>query len=212
MLEFVIIALCRFCLKIRFCISTDAKWTAFHYNDKLRSSPINAPWTIANGAISNGKIYVISSQGKIGVLNLNSPPNMTPLEVECIANLKGEPCLLGYDQKLLLIDKSGSNFEVYELNFLKMEWVKMSNFKDQALFLGFSKNSRFSSITRSNDSQQSSNCTYSFGLEGDYILLEMLDCSNHECSRLPFMRRKYIRSSGVLPSWYIPSQSFSVED
>ena len=69
---------------------------------------------------------------------------MTPLEVECIANLKGEPCLLGYDQKLLLIDKSGSNFEVYELNFLKMEWVKMSNFKDQALFLGFiTKNSRF---------------------------------------------------------------------
>ncbi|KAK7839076.1 hypothetical protein CFP56_018787 [Quercus suber] len=70
----------------------------------------------------------------------------------------------------------------------------MSNFKDQALFLGFSKNSRFSSITRSNGSQQSSNCTNSFGLEGDYILLEMLDGRNHECSRLPFMRRKYIQS------------------
>ena len=116
--EFVIIALCRFCLKIRFCRSTDAKWTAFHYKDKLCSSPINASWTIANGVVFNGKIYVISSHGKIGVLNLNSPTNMTPLEVECITNLKGEPCLLGYDQKLLLIDKSGSNFEVYELNFL----------------------------------------------------------------------------------------------
>ena len=115
--KFVIIALCRFCLKIHFCRSTDAKWTAFLYNGKLHNSPINAPWTIVNGAVFNGKLYVISSHGKIGVLNLNSPPNMTPLEVECIANLKGEPCLLGYDQKLLLIDKSGSNFEVYELIF-----------------------------------------------------------------------------------------------
>ena len=115
--KFVIIALCRFCLKIHFCRSTDAKWIAFLYNGKLHNSPINAPWTIVNGAVFNGKLYVISSHGKIGVLNLNLPPNMTPLEVECIANLKGEPCLLGYDQKLLLIDKSGSNFEVYELIF-----------------------------------------------------------------------------------------------
>ena len=114
----------------------------FDYNDKLRSSSMRASW-IVDGAIFNGKIYVTSSHGKIGVLNLK-PPNIAPLEVECIPKLKVEPRLLGYDQKLLLIDKSGSNSEVYELKFLKMEWVKMSNCKDQALFLGFiTKNSRF---------------------------------------------------------------------
>ena len=133
--EFVIIAFSKYCFNIRFCRSTMTMTNyvaVFDYNDKLRSSSMRASW-IVDGAIFNGKIYVTSSHGKIGVLNLK-PPNIAPLEVECIPKLKVEPRLLGYDQKLLLI----------ELNFLKMEWVKMSNCKDQALFLGFiTKNSRF---------------------------------------------------------------------
>ena len=41
--EFVIIAFYKYCFNICFCRSTDAKWTVFDYNDKLRSSPIRVP-------------------------------------------------------------------------------------------------------------------------------------------------------------------------
>ena len=61
------------------------------------------------------------------MVNLNSCPYVTPLEVKSIPNLKGGLWLRGPDEQLLLINAIGNNHEVYELNLLKMEWVKMQN-------------------------------------------------------------------------------------
>ena len=81
----------------------------------------------------------------IRVLNLNSlHPHMTLLKVRCNSNLlPGWRQLLCFDKQLLMIYVY-IDYEVYELNFLKMELVRIPNLGDLVLFQDF-KN-KFSGI------------------------------------------------------------------
>ncbi|KAF3950374.1 hypothetical protein CMV_023868 [Castanea mollissima] len=68
--------------------------------------------------------------------------------------------LLCFDKQLLVIGGI-TDIEVYELNFLKMELVKIPNLGDQALFQEDSSEfSAISNMTRWEDSKHPSNCIY----------------------------------------------------
>ena len=148
--ELVIICFSSQCLQFR--RSTDVNWTLYNYDDRNM---------IADLAVFNGKIYIISNNADIRVLNLTSHPHLALLKVKGTADLNcGSWKLLCFDKQLLVIGGI-TDHEVYELNFLKMELVKIPNLGGQALFQEDSDGfSALSNMTRWEDSKHPSNCIY----------------------------------------------------
>ena len=108
--------------------------------------------------------------------------------------------LLGSNEQLLMIYETSSNeYEVYELNFLKMEWVKMQNFGDQALFLGHIKGSGCCNVTTWKGSRQPSNCIYVVRYQTFVYTLHFLD------GRYPeLIMHSHCMPNVFLPFWYFP--------
>ena len=79
----------------------------------------NSPWWFVDGVVFKGKIYVLTDHGEIGVLNLNSHPYVTLLEIHSIGCSSFELNLLGFDEQLFMIHRimSIAKKEAYELNF-----------------------------------------------------------------------------------------------
>nr|POE97347.1 hypothetical protein CFP56_31039 [Quercus suber] len=229
--EFIIVAIDPV---LQFCRSTDVNWTVHDLNDTFVSSSTDRSphWWFVDGVVFKGKIYVLTNLGEIGVLTLNSHPYVTLLEVKGIEDYWSYRIkLLAFDDKLLMIHRFDSflwKFEVYELNFAKMTWVKMQNLKDEALFLS-PRTSGYSNVTKWRGSQQPMNCIYNL-LVGEYgYTLQFLDgnFSNFPKSFL-LMKKEYStfftseleapRCKISLPgtnyntlSWYFPNLSCSVD-
>ncbi|XP_050258262.1 uncharacterized protein LOC126703335 [Quercus robur] len=169
--EFVIIAFCIWYPSLQFFRLKDLSWTVHDYSDKFNGCRGPSPWAIVDGAVLMGKLYVLTSYAEIGVLNLNSTPYGTLLEVKNTGYLHRGLQLLAYDEQLLMIYGLMNGIgimkeecQVYELNFMKMEWMRIQNFTDQALFLDYDMGSRFSNMTIWGWSQQYSNCIYNVGI------------------------------------------------
>ncbi|XP_065638509.1 uncharacterized protein LOC136071319 [Quercus suber] len=84
--KFVIIAYLRYGSYLQFCRSTYADWTRCDCNDH---------WIFVDLTVYKRKLYAITTGAGIGVVNLNSCPYVTPLEVKSIPNLKGGLWLRG---------------------------------------------------------------------------------------------------------------------
>jgi hypothetical protein len=128
--EFVLIGFCTWQPYLQFRRSTDINWTVYDYNDKFNGHPRHNPWMIIDGAVFKGKVYVLTSHAEIGVFNLNSHPYVTLLNLKSFANLNHglKLRLLGSDERILMIHEINrfnyKDYEVYKLNFSKMQWVK----------------------------------------------------------------------------------------
>ena len=228
--EFIIVAINQF---IQFCRSTDVSWTVHDLNDTFFSSSTDCSgqrW-FEDGAVFKGKIYVLTNLGEIGVLNLNSHPYVTLLEVKCIGDWGSRIKLLAFDDKLLMIQRFDSflwKFEVYELNFAKMKWVKMQNLKDEALFLSL-RTSGYSNVTKWRGSQQPMNCIYNLFVGKYEYTLQFLDGNfsnfpksfplmKEECDTYFELELEVPRCRISLPgtnfntlSWYFPNLSCNVD-
>nr|POE67345.1 hypothetical protein CFP56_76955 [Quercus suber]POE97349.1 hypothetical protein CFP56_31041 [Quercus suber] len=184
-------------------------------------SPTNIPWWFVDGVVFKGKIYVLTDHGEIGVLNLNSHPYVTLLEIQSIGCSSFELNLLAFDEQLFMIRRIVliAKKEVYELNFSKMEWVKMQNFKDQALFLnGDYKSSGFSNITRWRGSQQPMNCMYNLGsfldgrYPGSFPIMETHHMDTmHNSVDVPLCKISTTGAWSGVPFWYFPNLSCNVD-
>ncbi|KAK4603857.1 hypothetical protein RGQ29_012390 [Quercus rubra] len=186
--EFVIIAIDVFFLQFR--KSTDVNWTVYDCRDLFKDHFKDYSRWLLDGAVFKGKIYILTNHGEIGILNPNSYPYVTLLEVKGIGYKSSGLRLLAFEDKLLMIhrydDRVWQKFQVYELNFLKMKWVKMQNLNDQALFLS-NKSSGFSDMTRWRGSQQTmkyegwsvsqrpKNCIYNLGAPVEEYSIHFLD-------------------------------------
>ena len=192
--EFVIIAIgCGYPF-LQFCRSSDVNWTVYDYNDKFKGGATGDQRWFVDVVVFKGKIYVLTNLGEIGVLNLNSHSYVTLLEVKSIGAWNYALQLLAFDDQLLMICRV-EPFEkkenlVYELNFLKMEWVKMQNFGDQALFLGHRKSLGFSNITKWRDSQQSLNCIYNLGIPTGKYTIHFLGGRYPQSLTFPIIQRQ----------------------
>ncbi|XP_030954074.1 uncharacterized protein LOC115976746 [Quercus lobata] len=218
--EYVIIAFDRWSPFLQLCRSTDVNWTVYN-SENFQGSPTNSPWWFVDGVVFKGKIYVLTDHGEIGVLNLNSHPYVTLLEIQSIGCSSFELNLLAFDEQLFMIRRimSIAKKEVYELNFSMMEWVKMQNFKDQALFLnGDYKSSGFSNITRWRGSQQPINCIYNLGsfLDGRYpgpfpiMETHHMDMI-HNSLDVPLHKISTTGAWSGVPFWYFPNLSCNVD-
>ncbi|GMY13514.1 F-box protein At3g56470-like [Fagus crenata] len=194
--EFVIIANSCWYPSLQFCRSSDVNWTVYDYNDKFKGGATDDYRWFVDLVVFKGKIYVFTNLGEIGVLNLNSHSYVTLLEVKSIGGwiFGVQLQLLAFDEQLLLIrsfDLFGNNeIQVYELNFLKMEWVKMQNFGDQAVFLGNRISLGFSNITKWRGSRQSLNCIYYLRVAADEYTIHFLDGRYPQSS--PIIQRYYM--------------------
>ncbi|XP_075663571.1 uncharacterized protein LOC142633225 [Castanea sativa] len=226
--EFIIVAIDPV---LQFCRSTDVNWTVLDLNDTFFSSSTDLNETFfEDGVVFKGKIYVLTNHGEIGVLNLNSHPYVTLLEVKSIGDWSYGMHLLAFNDKLLMIRRTYSfqwKFEVYELNFVKMKWVKMQNLKDHALFLS-PNTSGFSNITKWRGSQQPMNCIYNLFLKDEYTLHFLDGKFSNFPESFPIMKEEcdtYFASKFVVPrcrisvpdaalsfpSWYFPNLSCNVD-
>ena len=198
--EFIIICFSRECLQFR--RSTDVNWTQYKYDN---------PNMIYSFALFNGKMYISNFEGT-RVLNLNPlHPHLTLLNVKSNANVyPGLWQLLCFDKQLLLISGC-SDFEVYELNFLKMELVKIPNLGDQALFQVGSKFSATSNITswEAVGIPPSNNCIYSIcEYDSDYSV-KFFD---GRCPQsFPILRGERYIPPRCNKFWYFPHQSCRVD-
>ncbi|KAF3944618.1 hypothetical protein CMV_028934 [Castanea mollissima] len=184
-------------------------------------SPTNSPWWFVDGAVFKGKIYVLTDHGEIGVLNLNPHPYVTLLEIQSIGCSSFELYLLAFDEQLFMIRRvvSIAKKEVYELNFSKMEWVKMQNFKDQALFLNSDyKSSGFSNITRWRGIQQPMNCIDNLGsfldgrYPGSFPIMETHHMDMiHNSLDVPLCKISTTCAWSGDPFWYFPNLSCNVD-
>ena len=199
--ELIIICFSLECLQFR--RSTDVNWTLYKYDN---------PEMIYSLSLFNGKIYISNYEG-IRVLNLNSLlPHLTLLNVKSNANLyPGLWRLLGFDKQLLVIC-GYPDYEVYELNFLKMELVKIPYLGDQALFQDGRKFSAISNITSREavGIPPSNNCIYSTICEyGSDYSVKFFD------GRCPQTFRILRGGRSIRPScnkfWYFPHQSCRVD-
>ena len=68
---------------LQFCRSTYISWTVYDSIDKFIGFCEPIP-SIVDGVVFKGKIYIITDYAEIGVLNLNSHPFVTLLEVKSI--------------------------------------------------------------------------------------------------------------------------------
>ena len=198
--ELIIICFSLECLQFR--RSTDVNWTLYKYDN---------PEMIYSLSLFNGKIYISNYEG-IRVLNLNSlHPHLTLLNVKSNTNVYPESWqLLCFDKQLLLISGC-SDFEVYELNFLKMELVKIPNLGDQALFQVGSKFSATSNITswEAVGIPPSNNCIYSIcEYDSDYSV-KFFD---GRCPQtFPILRGGRSIRPRCNKFWYFPHQSCRVD-
>ncbi|KAK9272190.1 hypothetical protein L1049_002561 [Liquidambar formosana] len=168
---------------------------------------VNLGWSV-DVAVFKGKIYVLTNLGGLGILNLSSHPILTLLKVENTPNLSSDMQLVASDDELLMVDfHAFKQPKVYKLNFLRMEWLKVGNLGDQALFLGDLKCSAIRNPTRWGGR---SNCLYhiefatstcySYSLDGE--ILEIF----------PIVDKDQARSLWyVSPLWYFPHQCNTVD-
>ena len=118
--EFVIIAIDVFFF-LQFHKSTDVNWTVYDCRDLFKDHFTDYSRWLLDGAVFKGKIYILTNHGEIGILNPNSYPYVTLLEVKGIGYKSSGLWLLAFEDKLLMIhrydDRVWQKFQVYELNF-----------------------------------------------------------------------------------------------
>ncbi|XP_031252089.1 uncharacterized protein LOC116109985 [Pistacia vera] len=126
--EFLIMILYEHDSSLQFCTSRDNKWKECHY--------INKGWRLLDIVVFYGRIYALDSNFQIGIFNLRSC-DLRFLE------LKFAPRLCSYyDKWIRLVTSNDQLFVVdppvlYRIDLSRMEWVKVYNLSDQALFHGY---------------------------------------------------------------------------
>ncbi|OMP05551.1 hypothetical protein COLO4_08775 [Corchorus olitorius] len=135
--EFVAIAFSRVLPFFQFCRSTNSDhWTVFEYSDRGNN------WRIVDLAVLNGKIYLLTTDGEIGTLNVNPQnPMFVWLDVEPVP-FTWDPTrrynhLLSSKGELYVGEFCGVTvpIEIHRLNFETKKWEKVV-FEETSFLVG----------------------------------------------------------------------------
>ncbi|KAI4305572.1 hypothetical protein L6164_028933 [Bauhinia variegata] len=196
---------------LQFFRSSDSHWTVHKFQ-------IANPWGfIVDGAFFKGKIYFLTSHGKIGVFDPSSAPYFKLLEVKRIRKRIGcKTQLVASNEHLLVIRKADNRyyevFEVYELNFLTKSWIRQRSLGDQVLFIGDCEGTLpFCTEAKWEGCEDAQNCSiFSVGYSGERFTAHSLDT---RCSK-----EISIEPGGRMPTflmdrafWYFPQLACKVD-
>ncbi|XP_031258509.1 uncharacterized protein LOC116116584 [Pistacia vera] len=125
--DFLIMILSEYGSSLQLCTSRDKKWKEYHYDNK--------GWHILDIIVFDGRIYVLNSDSQIGIFNLRCC-DLRFLELKFAPHIG-----LFFDQQVRLVASNDQLFvvdspELYRIDLSRMEWVKLYDLGDQALFRG----------------------------------------------------------------------------
>ncbi|KAJ1378794.1 F-box protein [Sesbania bispinosa] len=131
--EFIIVFLCKDIYSLHVYQSRKSFWDTYSREGK--------PWMVVDFVVLQNKIYVITDKAKIGILSLNS----RSIKFLHLKNAPNVTCkylkLVSCDEKLLVVHfEHGEILNVYKVDLLTMEYVKLENLGDIALFFAISAN------------------------------------------------------------------------
>ncbi|KAH7577229.1 hypothetical protein JRO89_XS01G0225000 [Xanthoceras sorbifolium] len=153
--DILIVLLCRKHYSVWYRRSTDMQWSSYSFVDK--------PWVV-DMVVFNSRVVVITNMYQIGILSLRSS-DVRFLEFRGTPRGCFNPRFVTSNEQLYVVDFLPSVWlEVYKVDFSIMEWVKVDNIGDQALFLGDMMGTGMSSTTRWGGR---SNCVYYLSLATD---------------------------------------------
>ncbi|XP_021890397.1 putative F-box protein At5g66830 isoform X2 [Carica papaya] len=139
--DFLVVSISFINVQLQFRRSKDVNWHIYKFPSKS--------WRFFDLVVFKFKVYALGTDCQIATLSLKSPPSLTLLK------LKGKPRLTNFvkfvasDQRLLVVDFIPSlRLEVYEVDISRMEWVKVTDLGDQALFISDMKSSRLCNATK----------------------------------------------------------------
>ncbi|XP_031252092.1 uncharacterized protein LOC116109988 isoform X1 [Pistacia vera] len=124
---FLIMILCKYGTSLQFCISRDKEWKEYHYGFKS--------WRMLDIVDFYGKIFVLTDYSRIGIFNFRSC-DLNFMELQVAPRL--DICwgnsirLVASNDQLFVVD----DMIIYRIDLSRMEWVKVNNLGEQALFLG----------------------------------------------------------------------------
>ncbi|KAJ0020349.1 hypothetical protein Pint_31187 [Pistacia integerrima] len=203
--DFLIMILDKYCLSLQFCISRDNKWKEYSYFGK--------GWHILDMAVFDGRIYVINSLSQIGIFNLRSCDlrflklKLAPRFLSCCYNWIR--FVVSNDHLFVFV----SNI-VYRIDLSRMEWVKVYNLGDQALFLGHGDMMCSKVINPSKWGGESYN-QYNLLSSQRYRYIELFPYNHKELQKtitvyLPLQGFGKGYASPKIYSWYFLNQSSSI--
>ncbi|XP_021890328.1 F-box protein At2g26160-like isoform X3 [Carica papaya] len=138
--EILMVGLTKRCLQLWFRRSTDSRWTSCEYGeDKCFLDLI----------VFNFKVYVLGTDCEIGFLNLKSTPCLTFLPLNGKPGSSRHSRFVTSGDRLLVVDFLLERWLcVYEIDLVKMEWVKITDLGDESLFFSSSKGNRLFSSAK----------------------------------------------------------------
>ncbi|XP_057982723.1 probable F-box protein At4g22060 [Malania oleifera] len=184
---------------LKFCRSKDTNWTVYSY--------ANQPWIIVDVAVFKGKLYAVTNDARVGVFNLSCLVSFTFLEVKSIPTLSPFLLLATSDEQLLMVDFRGSEqLRVYELDFTRMQWVKIKSLGDNALFVSDMK---FCTINNPARWGGRSNCVYHVGCVLN--LCSMYSLEGKLLDRFTIIGKELVALFVKPFLWYFPHQLYRMD-
>lgn len=197
--DFLVVSISSINLQIQFRRSKDVNWHIYKFPCKS--------WGFIDLVVFKLKVYALGTDCQIGILSLKSPPSLIPVR------LKGKPKLTNYvkfvasDQRLLVVDFIPLlRLQVYEIDILRMEWVKVTDLGDQALFISDMKSSRLCNPTKWGGI---SNCLYHIGFMAQRCTLYSLD--GKIIGSIKIDRGGKENSPRLNYGWFFPEQSYEMD-
>ncbi|GKV07911.1 hypothetical protein SLEP1_g19612 [Rubroshorea leprosula] len=196
--DFLVVALFSMHLNLQFRRSRDHQWTFYSYAGE--------PWEIKDITAFGARIYALTSDSQIRVLSLKNPPTMEPLQLKGKPHLGSNVTFAASDEHLVVLDLvPHRRVEVYRIDFVSSQWVKVDDLGDQSVFMSDMIHLRLASLHTTASWGGRRNCVYYLGpwsakgtvftLEGDLV---------ENISVAPGDRLRSIRASY---GWYFPRDS-----
>jgi hypothetical protein len=126
--EFVLVVLCNITYSLHVYQSRNCGWLTY-------SSAMENREVVVHSVVLHNIIYIVTNKANIGVLSLNSP-NIKFLKLKNTPDVTGRRYnLVNCDEQLLVVDILEENIRnVYKIDFSTMNYVKLENLGDIALF------------------------------------------------------------------------------
>lgn len=196
--DFLLVVLSSRQQDVHFRRSKDKNWHIYSFAAKFSK--------IYDILVFEDSIYVLTNDGQIGTLNLKSAPEVNFLKLNSAPRFHGYIKLVSAKDRLMVIDFVASpQLRVYVIDFMLMQWVRVINLANHALFLGDMMCSLISDPTNwgwQNNcvyylSSESKTC-YAYSISGQFLGSILFDKDDEA-------------ASAQMNCWYFPHLSCSID-
>ncbi|KAK0604122.1 hypothetical protein LWI29_012245 [Acer saccharum] len=204
--DFLVIILSGYHRDVRFCSSKDNNWKVYTFAYQS--------WNIVDIIVYNSRVFVVTNDCRIGVLNLGSS-NLKFLKLKGTPHSSKKIMFVASNEQLLVINfkvismPSQLDIQVYSIEFSTKEWVKVNNFGGKVLFVN-----DLTCLLSTNKTR--------LGKHNDYIYF-LSSKNSHTCLLYSYESGKLVRPISfctrtkrryvpLICCWLFPNQFYSIKN